>query len=102
MQTVEHLEGTMTDSEEGHSSEVNLFSPFIKLGTEWEKSAIFVIFMNGITRSKTRKNPECCAIIMTGIQARVIIGNSIVEPISTDKYLTGFDVASFCQFCKHR
>ena len=24
MQTVEHLEGTMTDSEEGHSSEVNL------------------------------------------------------------------------------
>ena len=41
MQTIEHLEGTMTDSEEGHSSEVNLFSTRIKLETERETSAIF-------------------------------------------------------------
>jgi len=59
MQTVEHLEGTMTVSEEGHSSEVNLFSPFIKLERDCGTFAIFVIFLNGVTRSKTRKNPEC-------------------------------------------
>ena len=77
MQTVEHLEGTMTDSEEGHSSEVNLFSPFINLGTEWETSAIFVIFLNGNT-----KEPRT----LCHHKARVIIGNLIVDPISTDKY----------------
>jgi len=89
MQTVEHLEGTMTDSEEGHSSEVNLFSPCIKLGTDWETSAVFAIFLNGITRSETRKNPECCAVIMKGTQACVTIGQSIVDPISTEKHSFG-------------
>ena len=82
MQTIEHLEGTMTDSEEGHSSEVNLFSTRIKLETDRETSAIFTIFLNTIPRTKTRKNRERCAIIMKGTKARVIIGNSITDPIS--------------------
>ena len=61
MQTVEHLEGTMTDSEEGHASEVNLH--FIRDGPR-DKRHFFFYLSEGFTRSETRKNPECCAVIM--------------------------------------
>ena len=82
MQTIEHLEGTMTDSEEGHSSEVNLFSTRIKLETDRETSAIFHHLSEYYYPKKTRKNRDRCAIIMKGMKALAIIGNSIVDPIS--------------------
>ena len=77
METVEHLEGTMTDSVEGHSSEVNLFSPCIKLETDRDISAFFAIFLTSLTQDQQHETP------------RAIIGNLIVDPISTEKFSFG-------------
>ena len=85
MQTVEHLEGTMTDSEEGHASEVNLH--FIRDGPR-DKRHFFLSFWR-FYPIRNSKEPRMLCRHNDGTQARVIIGNSIVDTISTEKYYLG-------------
>ena len=54
MQTVEHLEGTMTDSEEGHASEVNL--PFIRDRPREKRH--FCIFLKVLPDQKHERTPN--------------------------------------------
>ena len=108
MQTIEHLEGTMTDSEEGHSSEVNMFSTRIKLETDRETSAIFHHLSEYYYPNKNTKESRTLCHYHEGYEVScnhrelnrrsdfclMTDTTAALKLTNTKIFLTGFDVAS--------
>lgn len=89
MQTIEHLEGTMTDSEEGHSSEVNLFSTRIKSETDRATSAVFHHLSECYYPNKNTKESRTLCHYHEGYEDSCNHRELIVDPISIEQFLFG-------------